>query len=390
MQKLRLRVLGTTTTLHSAVRKRAEEDLGFEIKFIVADGGSVQRRAVMEPESFDVYDQWFESVELVWPAGALRPIDTAKLTYWDDVNKLAKTGRFDSESPESQGCSPQRHLYVTKDGDFLDEPSQFITMLPLTHNADSFAYTPDNLTEDNSGARESWAWLIDERWKGKVALQNDAAIGAIDAGLAVQSAGFGKFKDVGNLSIPEIDHLVKILIDRKQAGHFRGFWATYAESARLMIDGGVRIQSFWSPAGATLREAKIHFKQATPKEGYRAWFGGIAFSRCLKGALLDAAYRYADWWLHGWAGAYVARHGYYISAPSRAQSYLSAGEWDFWYQGAPAPQDLSGPNGKPLIRKGEVRDGGSYHDRMSQIAVWNSVMDEHNYLVRRWNEFLAA
>jgi putative spermidine/putrescine transport system substrate-binding protein len=390
MQKPKLRVLGTSTTLHAALRKRAEEDLGFEIKFIVADGGSVQRRAVMEPESFDVYDQWFESVELVWPANALQPIDTAKLRYWDDVNELAKTGRFGAESSNSQGCSPQRHLYVTKDGDFMDEPSQFITMLPLTHNADSFAYVPDNLTDDNSAYRESWAWLIDERWKGKVALQNDAAIGAIDAAFAVQSAGLGQFKDLGNLSVTEIDHLVKILIDRKQTGHFRGFWATYAESARLMIDGGVKIQSFWSPAGAALREAKINFRQATPKEGYRAWFGGIAFSRCLQGALLDAAYQYADWWLHGWPGAYVARQGYYISAPLRARTFLSRGEWDYWYQGAPAPVDLTGPNGKPLFRKGEVRDGGSYQERMSRIAVWNSVMDEHNYLVRRWNEFLAA
>jgi putative spermidine/putrescine transport system substrate-binding protein len=254
MQKPKLRVLGTSTTLHAALRRRAEEDLEFEIKFIVADGGSVQRRAVLEPESFDVYDQWFESVELVWPANALQPIDTAKLRYWDDVNELAKTGRFGAEFSNSEGCSPQRHLYVTKDGDFMDEPSRFLTMLPLTHNADSFAYVPDNLTEDNSVYRESWAWLIDERWKGKVALQNDAAIGAIDAALAVQSAGLGQFKDLGNLSVTEIDHLVKILIDRK----------------------------------------------------------------------------------------------------------------------------------------GEVCDGGSYQERMSRIAVWNSVMDEHNYLVRRWNEFLAA
>jgi putative spermidine/putrescine transport system substrate-binding protein len=27
---------------------------------------------------------------------------------------------------------------------------------------------------------------------------------------------------------------------------------------------------------------------------------------------------------------------------------------------------------------------------MGRIAVWDSVMDEHNYLVRRWNEFMRA
>jgi hypothetical protein len=32
---------------------------------------------------------------------------------------------------------------------------------------------------------------------------------------------------------------------------------------------------------------------------------------------------------------------------------------------------------------GQWRDGGSYADRLGLVAVWNSVMDEHNYLVRR-------
>jgi putative spermidine/putrescine transport system substrate-binding protein len=27
---------------------------------------------------------------------------------------------------------------------------------------------------------------------------------------------------------------------------------------------------------------------------------------------------------------------------------------------------------------------------MGHIAVWNSVMDEHNYLVRRWGDFMRA
>jgi putative spermidine/putrescine transport system substrate-binding protein len=37
-----------------------------------------------------------------------------------------------------------------------------------------------------------------------------------------------------------------------------------------------------------------------------------------------------------------------------------------------------------------VRDGGSYWDRFKNIAVWNSLMDENDYLVKRWTEFLTA
>ncbi|MCF5674141.1 signal peptide prediction, partial [Pseudomonas syringae] len=44
----------------------------------------------------------------------------------------------------------------------------------------------------------------------------------------------------------------------------------------------------------------------------------------------------------------------------------------------------------PLIDAGEIRDGGSYEERMGHIAVWNSVMNEHNYLVRRWSDILRA
>ena len=43
-----------------------------------------------------------------------------------------------------------------------------------------------------------------------------------------------------------------------------------------------------------------------------------------------------------------------------------------------------------LAGAGEVRDGGSFFDRMGSVVCWNSVMDENQYMVRKWNEFIAA
>jgi putative spermidine/putrescine transport system substrate-binding protein len=43
-----------------------------------------------------------------------------------------------------------------------------------------------------------------------------------------------------------------------------------------------------------------------------------------------------------------------------------------------------------LMASGEVRDGGAFEDRMGAVACWNSVMDENQYMVRKWNEFVAA
>ena len=46
--------------------------------------------------------------------------------------------------------------------------------------------------------------------------------------------------------------------------------------------------------------------------------------------------------------------------------------------------------GDTLAQAGEVRDGGDFYERMGRVACWNAVMDENQYMVRKWNEFIAA
>jgi hypothetical protein len=43
-----------------------------------------------------------------------------------------------------------------------------------------------------------------------------------------------------------------------------------------------------------------------------------------------------------------------------------------------------------MEKAGQTRDGGAFWDRMGNIAVWNTVMDEDRYLTRRWNEFITS
>jgi putative spermidine/putrescine transport system substrate-binding protein len=43
-----------------------------------------------------------------------------------------------------------------------------------------------------------------------------------------------------------------------------------------------------------------------------------------------------------------------------------------------------------LEKQGAVRDGGSFEERMGNVVVWNSTMQEQVYLVQKWNEFIAA
>ena len=109
-----------------------------------------------------------------------------------------------------------------------------------------------------------------------------------------------------------------------------------------------------------------------------------------RGKKLDAAYEFINWFLSGWAGAYLSRQGYYPAVLDTAKKDMKPYEWAYWYEGKPAAQDIHAPDGTLIEKAGAVRDGGSYDTRMSRIACWNSVMDKNEYLVQKWNEFIAA
>ncbi|SAL73979.1 hypothetical protein AWB66_04927 [Caballeronia telluris] len=383
-------MLGTSVTLQEHIRKQAERDLGIKLTFIVEDGSAVQRNGVMHPDRYDVYDQWFHSIDCLWPARALQPIDVSRIERWEEIGSLPRNGRLARRACKGAGSIPVDRLYVQADHSLGRAVSDHISMLPVTHNADSFAYVEDAVPAALVDSGESWAWLLAPELSGRVALQADAAIGAIDAALAVQACGLMRFADIGNLSIEEIDALIATLIEYKRRGHFAGFWSSFAEAAQLMISKKVVIQSIWAPATVELEKAGLRFKLASPREGYRAWFGGMSLSRATNGRALGAAYAYLNWWLDGWPGASMARQGLYISNQERSRAHLSDAEWTYWYDGKPATAELPGPTSKHLIAAGQRRNGGSYVARMGHVAVWDSVMDEHNYLVRRWAEFMRA
>lgn len=389
-EKTTLRILGTSVTLLETIREQAQADLGINLDFSVLDGVEAQRNAVTKPGAFDVYDQWFHNMELAWTSGAIQPVDIGRITDWDSVNDLAKHGCLRPGDPIGQGDAPVNKLYVRSERRLGSKPSERIVALPCVHNVDGFGYNTDVITPGSAYDTESWSWLLDPQFAGQVGLLADPAIGVIDAALAAQACGLMQFRDLGNLSIAEIDDLVRLLIARKKAGHFAGFWSTVDEAVAHMQGGKVSIESLWSPGEAALRAAGVPVRTAAPREGYRAWHGCLAISQRATGRTLDAAYDYLNWWMSGWPGAVMARQGYYIAVPEPVRPHLSPAEWNFWYLGKPASEDLCNPHGQTIVRAGEARNGGSYWDRISRITVWNSTMDEHNYLVRRWQDFLRA
>ena len=259
-------------------------------------------------------------------------------------------------------------------------------MIPTLYNADTLGLRPDLVKRPI----EHWYELLSPEFNGRAALLDVPSIGIMDAAMAIESRGDLHYVDKGNMTPAEIDKTVQILIDLKKAGHFRAFWTTFDESVNLMASGEVVIQSMWSPAVTAVRARGIPCHYVPLQEGYRAWAVGLGLMGHLKGLKLDAAYEYLNWYLSGWQGGFIAKQGYYSSVPGTAKNFLTADEWDYWYEGKPARREITDPHGQPMEPVGHVRDGGSLWERMGRVACWNTVMDENRHMVRKWNEFVAA
>ncbi len=385
-----VRVLGTHVTLQEVLRKQAMEDLGINLVFEPKGSASVLQKASMSPNAFDLYEQWSNSIRVLWASGSIQPIDKKRILHFDETNDLCKTGTVHPSSNIGAGDAPFKILHVQKNGELGTNHTNDISFLPYVHNVDSFGYNTDHIELGRPYETESWGWLLDNKNKGKVGIVNAPSIGVFDLALAAQGQGLMSFNDIGAITNAELDQLFDILFELKRQNHFNGFWTSVPESVNFMKSGRVNIQSMFSPAVSQLNGQGIPVRYAAPKEGYRGWHGVMCLSSATTGRVKDAAYDYMNWWLSGWPGAFIARQGYYISNPQRSAKYLNQNEWDYWYQGKAATTNLLGTDGNIAVKKGQQRSGGSYEKRFSNVAVWNSVMDSYDYSLQKWYEFINS
>ena len=254
------------------------------------------------------------------------------------------------------------------------------------NNSDTLGIRPDLINRPIN----NWSELLNPEFKGKASILDISSIGIMDMAMVVESMGEYKYPDKGNMTKEEIDMTLGIFTEAKKNGQFRAFWKSFDESVNLMASGEVVIQSMWSPAITAVRSKGIPCVYQPLEEGYRSWGGGIGLSANLSGIELDAAYEYINWYLDGWVGGFLMRQGYYSAVPETSKNHMSEDEWGFWFEGKEAKGDITNPFGQVMEKAGAVRDGGSFYDRMGAVACWNAVMDENQYMVRKWNEFIAA
>src|ERR1700710_1595877 len=384
-----LRYLGTAVNEGDEISKKCFEDTGIKIEYITVTTDDVTKRVITQPNSFDVLDTEYLALKKLVPSGNIFALDAKKIKEFGNITPVFTKGELpNGKKIGGQGTAPWKVLYLegANSKKFSATPTEFVTLIPTVYNADTLGIRPDIIKRPIA----SWSELLNPEFKGKAAILNSPSIGIMDAAMVVEAKGIYKYPDKGNMTKKEIDLTIKTLIEAKKAGQFRSLWKDFNESVNLMASGEVVIQSMWSPAVWAVRSKGIACTFQPLNEGYRAGAAGFGVPATLSGKKLDGAYEFINWFLDGWAGAYLNRQGYYSAVLDTAKSKMEAYEWAYWMEGKPATQDIKSPQGDVLAKTGSVRDGGSYEQRMGGIACWNAVMDENAYMVQKWNEFVAA
>jgi putative spermidine/putrescine transport system substrate-binding protein len=404
--------------------QQAEKDLGVKFNIKAMSTNAQVQTSITNPRSFDIGGLYNYQFQQIWPTGNFQPVDIRKIRAWNNFYPIFTKGKVLPQRRDctpGQGDAPFRMLFVDPNGStglprsaeggpqnrqivqwwnertnsaIGGKPQPRWTVGPPAHfNMDSMGYDGNVLKKRPE--QVSWAELLNNRWKGRVAVLNDPGIAMADLGNAVQALGLMRFKNLGNMTRGEMDRLFKILGAYKKRGHFRAFWSTFNESVNLMASKEVVIESMWSPAVALLVAQGVNCRYAFPKEGMRGWCSAQGIPKHVSGEKLQAVYDYLNWMYSGYLGALIMRQGYYIANGSELPRWLrsqeakqarppfTVDEYDFWY--------LPGITGKVGdVKKGQVRDGGSFFKRSCKYTAWNSFYTENVYQVRKFNEFLSG
>ena len=157
-----------------------------------------------------------------------------------------------------------------------------------------------------------------------------------------------------------------------------------------MASGEMVIQSMWSPAVTAVRSKGMPCVYQPLKEGYRAWAAGFGLPKTLDGQEARRRLR-----LHQLVPLRLGRRlpqppGLLLRRARDRQGQDGALRVGLLDGRQARREGHQGARRHLLEKAGAVRDGGSYEQRMGGVACWNAVMDENTYMVRKWNEFVAA
>jgi len=384
--------IGSIYTTNPTVAAQAAKDLGFKVDMQTLDQTTQINRMLTQPETVDVTDFGNTAMGYFKGKNLIMAIPVKEYKWWDQTVPLFTKGTYPNGKPYSmQGYAPiKSQFWSSADAtDYSLTPTDWIVGIPVMYNADTLGVRPDLVKRPIT----SWKDLLSSDFTGKTALQDGVGVGVPDAANALEANGDLTYVDKGNMTRDEIDKTIAKLIEYKKAGQFRSFWTDFDQSVQLMASGEVVIQSMFAPAVTEVRTRGIACTFQGLKEGYRGWYiFQMAMKHLDSGDKLrrDCVMEYMNWCNSGFNGAYFSRQGFYSSVPDTMKKVLTENEYGYWYDGKAATADILDPFGKVMEHAGAKRDGGALWDRMGNVGIWNTLMDEDRYLNKRWQEFISA
>ena len=348
------------------------------------------KRAVTQPNTFDLLDTEYFSLKKIVPSGNLLGIDAKRIKNADKITPLFTKGEVGGKKIGDQGTAPKKVMYPRRRRSPRTSPTaptQWMTLIPTVYNADTLGIRPDLIKRPI----ESWKELLNPEFKGKAADPQhpvDRHHGRRDGGRGhrpVQVPRQGQHDqgrdrphdegpDRGQEGRPVPRVLEGLQRERQPDGLGRG---------------GDPVDVVAGRHGGALQGHRLHLPAAEGRlprlgVGLRRAEGASPARRPTSPTSSSTGSS------SGWAGAYLNRQGYYCAVLETAKANMEPYEWAYWMEGKPADEDIKAPDGALLEKAGSVRDGGTYEERMGGVACWNAVMDENDYMVRKWNEFIAA
>lgn len=212
-------------------------------------------------------------------AGLLQPIDTRRLDQWPHL--------FDAlKSIPGMEAGGERWW------------------VPLDWGTSTVIYRPDLVPDPEP----SYSLLWNEDYRGRLAIDEDATITMIVAGLLAGA------RDPFDMSDEELVR-VKALLER-QKPLLRFYWSDDTVIEEALASGEVVATTCWMGPFTGLRERGIPIEVLKPREGMLTWCCGLVLTNAVRD--LDAAYVLMNYLLGPEAGAWFLSYG---AGHANARSY---------------------------------------------------------------------
>ena len=269
-----VRVMAEHELLESAMLKGFEKEYpDVSIEAIEIEGSSEAATKLSAGFTTDVVETCTGEATPLLERGLLQPIDTSKLTSWDELDPTLRTAKGSQENGNQMFVPLQAGPHG------------------LIYNTEAF---PEGVTETKE--------LFNPELKGEVAMDgNDAAM------IPMTAFALG-IEEPYSMSEAQLEEVATFL--NEHASQFRTFPESDANQLSLMKSGEVVLMDGGLGTANEMIEGGVPVKWVAPKEGFYAWVCGLGISSKAKNT--NAAYALINYYSSIAAQTRFGNEGYVV------------------------------------------------------------------------------